>query len=177
MNRFYILLWLKWFIRVSFCSILIALFISSAVTIYIFFKTSPDSLDGNVLKALFDIERFWFALSFNFAFLFVLFRSIKYIFNKKLDGYEYKLYNCSMQNIDVIGYGDLIKVWRKWFFMLIWFSAVEMVIVTIIFYLFGIDELFSWFNIYVLYSFVMIAGYFSFILLPSRCKRVRIVRC
>lgn len=80
--------------------------------------------------------------------------------------------------VEVLGYGNIVQVWRKWFLGLIWLViSITTVAIFIATYVFNQDSLFDWFNIYLLYGFILIGGFFSFILLGSRCKNVRIVRC
>ncbi|WP_457749734.1 hypothetical protein [Sulfurimonas sp.] len=143
-------------------------------------------LDHEIQMALLAIFKFWFVLSWNFALLMILFRSLKYVFNTCIGGYEFHLLTCpqedkkdeTRQRITNIAYGDLLKVWRKWFMLLIWIVAAQMIVALIIMKLFSsYENIFDWFNIYVLYIFILIAGYFSFIALSIQCKKVRIAKC
>lgn len=111
MSNFYFLLWLRWVIRVFLCSFGWALIIALSLTTLIYFNQNMPTLNDEVIKALFNIGYFWFRIVWIFTLLVALFRSVKYIFNKNIEGYELKLSDCkSTQNIEVIGYGDLIKV-------------------------------------------------------------------
>ncbi len=171
MSRFYFFLWIKWAVRVSTCSIIIASILSLFITLYMYISQSTPNLNIDVINALWQIFYFWFPLTLSMALLLALFRSIKYIFNVPIQGYELKLNSCDgKQQIEVIGYGDLVKVWRRWFMLMIWLVGVQMVIAVVI----GISE---WFDIYFLFLFILLAGYLSFVLLAGRCKRVRIVKC
>jgi len=141
-------------------------------------------LEVAIKRALLTVFGFWFFLSWNFSLLIILFRSVKYIFNRCIHGYELKLLGCpSKENkeqgvISEIGYGDLVKVWRKWFMLMIWIVAAQMIVVVIMMKLLsGYENVFDWFNIYVLYIFILVAGYFSLIILSMKCKKVRIVKC
>ncbi|MEA3229212.1 MAG: hypothetical protein U9P38_09100 [Campylobacterota bacterium] len=176
MSKFYLLLWLKWVIRVSLCSFIIATAISFIITLYIYVNLGMPILDTKVLYALFDVGVFWFRIIWSFSLLIALFRSVKYIFNNPTNSYEFKLLDCKEnKNIEVIGYGDLVKVWRRWFMLLIWLVVVQMIITTFLLYiLLYSKDVFIWFNIYWLFISILIAGYFSFILLSNRCKQVKI---
>jgi hypothetical protein len=156
--------------------------VSFFITIFIYLKQGIPHIDAEVLNALFLVFKFWFILLWNITFLFALFRSIKYIFNRCFNGYKLILLTCPKKSksevIELIGYGDLVKVWRKWFMLLIWLVGAQIVIALIFTLTFtSYDGLFDWFNIYILFSFVIFAGYFSFIILTSRCKRVKIKKC
>ncbi|MBA1432080.1 MAG: hypothetical protein FAF04_00455 [Epsilonproteobacteria bacterium] len=186
MQKFYFELWLAWALRVIFCSLVLAVFFALLTTAVLYLKQGMVSLNAEVQAALFDLFSFWFFLSLNIAVLIALFRSVKYLFNHPHAGYMLRLKKCSKDKseeekeayIEFIGYGDLIKVWRKWFMLLIWIVGSLMILALVITYLFTpYKALFDWFNVYVLYAFILAGGYLSFIFMPARCKSMRIVKC
>jgi len=180
MNSFYLFLWLRWSIRVSLCSVLMAFILSFFISLYIYINSSNiKSFDMEILNALVEVFWFWFSILWTLTLLLALFRSIKYIFNTCIKGYELKLLTCeSKEIIEVIGYGDLVKVWRRWFMLLIWLVASLMIFSLILTYIFSeYTSIFEWFNIFWLYAFVILSGYFSFILMIAKCKRVELKKC
>lgn len=179
MNKFYLLLWLRWAARVSLCSISFATVLSVFITFIIYINLGMPILSSEVLGALLEIVKFWFPITWSLTLLLALFRSIKYIFNTCTGGYALRLYGCDEnQALEYIGYGDLVSVWRKWFMLIIWMSAVQMVLALVFTYaLSDFDGVFAWFNIYWLFGFILFSGYFSFMLLTNRCKRVKIKQC
>lgn len=179
MSSFYFHLWLRWSLRVTLCSISLASLFSILITIFIYLRSSTTSLDAKVFNALFDVFWFWFILLWSLSLLIALFRSIKYIFNTCIQGYELKLLTCNTKEIiEVIGYGDLVKVWRKWFMLLIWLVASMMIVSVVLTYIFSeYSSIFEWFNIFWLYAFVIVSGYFSFVIMIAKCKRVEIKKC
>ena len=169
MSKFYLFLWLRWSLRVTLCSVFLASILSFVITLFIYMSNSNITYDAKVFSALIEVFLFWLYISWSLTLLIALFRSIKYIFNTCIQGYELKLLTCkSNEVIDVIGYGDLVKVWRRWFMLLIWLVA-SMIIISLIFT--------YTFNIFWLYAFVILSGYISFILMIAKCKRVEIVKC
>lgn len=170
MKRFYFTLWLFWVFRVIVESLLAATLLSFVITAVLYAKQGFITIEKEVLEALLELFKFWFMISMNVAVLFSLFRSVKYIFNRCFSGYSFKLLSCpnKQEFVEVIGYGDLVKFWRKWFMLLIWLSAAFMIIDFI---------LFNYYNIYVLYGAILLSGYFSFIFIGVRCKQIRIVKC
>ena len=182
MNKFYVNVWFWWALRVSLNSIALAFVLAGFVTFFIYVNRDMPELNAEVIKALSLVFKFWFMIIWNFTLLLVLFRSIKYIFNKCRSGYKFELLSCekesSVEVLDEIGYGDLVQVWRRWFMLLIWLTGSLMVIALAFTLLFtSYSSLFEWFSIYVLFGFVLVAGFFSFIILGSRCKRVRVSKC
>ena len=184
MQKFYFELWLYWALRVVLCSVFLAAVFAFLITVVLYIKQGMPSLSGDVQGALLELFRFWFFLALNVAVLLALFRSVKYLFNRCHAGYMLKLKKCSQEKnveeayLEFIGYGDLVKVWRKWFMLLIWIVGSFMVLALVITYLFTpYEALFDWFNIYILYAFILAGGYFSFIFMAARCKSMRIVKC
>ena len=179
MSKFYLLLWLNWVLRVTFYSTLLACGFSFFITLGLYFTQAMPSLSEEVLHALLDLFTFWFAIVWNFTLLVALFGSLKSVFNHPHAGYELKLLSCKRDEIlEYIGYKDLIKVWRKWFMLLIWLVGSFMIVALAFTYLFtSFKGVFEWFNIYWLFGFVLVAGFFSFVMLGSRCKRARIQKC
>jgi hypothetical protein len=137
------------------------------------------TLTPEVLQALESLFKFWFPIFWSFTLLVALFRSLKYIFNNPHAGYELKLLNPKSDEIlEEIGYGDLIKVWRKWFMLIIWLVGFLMILSLTYTYMFSsFSGVFEWFNIYWLFGFVLVCGYFSFMLLGTRCKKIKLRKC
>ncbi len=179
MARFYLLLWLNWAVRLTLCSILLACGLSFVITLSLYISQGAVPLHGEVLSALFDLFAFWFALMWSVTLLIALFRGLKFIFNRCYAGYMLKLLACTEpEYVQNIGYGDLVRVWRRWLMLLIWLVGAEMVVALIFANFFtSYGALFEWFSIYWLFTFILVGGFFSFILLGSRCKKVQIIAC
>lgn len=172
MSKFYFFIWLRWSARLATCSVLLAYFFALLITLYSYISSGSPSIDTEVFNALRNVLEFWFPIVFSFTLLLALFRSLKYIFNICINGYKIQLLTCNGNEvIEVIGYGDLVKVWRRWFMLNIWLVGAQMIVAVII------TQNYEWFDIYYLSAFILISGYFSFILLGSRCKKVKVVAC
>ena len=181
-SKFYLYIWAWWALRLTLQSITSALAIALSITLYLYISQGMAPFTPELQEALLEITKFWFSILWNFTLLLVLFRTLKGIFNNCQNNYKLQLLTCPKEGvsevIDVIGYGDIVKVWRKWFMLIIWLVGAQMIIALIVSYLFSSYEaIFDWFNIYFLYAFILLAGYFSFIILSVKCKRVEIVKC
>lgn len=179
MSKFYFSLWLQWALRVTVSSVLSAVFFSGVITLFLYIRQGSAQLSAEVMEALLQVFLFWFPLIWSISLLVALFRSLKYIFNRCIGGYELKLLECNKRDvIDVIGYGDLVKVWRRWFMLMIWFTGVQMILASGVVYIFDThSSIFDWFSIYILYLFILLSGYVSLILLGGRCKKVKVQKC
>jgi len=181
-SRFYLRVWFFWALRLTFCSLGLALLLATFITLFIYINEGMVPLEDEVIDALWSLERFWFMIMWSFTILVALFRSLKYIFGVCYQGYKFELLSCPHEGrvevIQKIAYGDLIRVWRKWFMLLIWLVGAMMIFALSATYLFSEEgALFAWFDIYTLFISLLIAGYFSFIFISSRCKKVRLKRC
>jgi hypothetical protein len=149
------------------------------VVLFIYLNQSMPSLSNEILDALFDVFKFWFPILWSLTLLLSLFRSLKFIYNRCICGYELKLYTCDLKEIiETVGYDDLVKVWRKWLMLMIWLVGSLMILSLAYTYLFtSYSGVFEWFNIYWLFGFILISGFFSFIFMAARCNRVKVVKC
>ncbi|MDF1884275.1 hypothetical protein JHD49_10010 [Sulfurimonas sp. SAG-AH-194-C21] len=182
MSKFYLYLWLVWALRLTFTSVVSALILASIVSAYLYVSQGMAPITQELKTALFDITKFWFLILWSLTLLLFLFRTLKGIFNSCFNNYKLQLLTCPNEGvsavIEEVGYGDLVKVWRKWFMLIIWLVGAQMIVALIFTYLFSsYDAVFDRFNIYVLYAFILSAGYFSFMILSVRCKRVKLVKC
>jgi len=179
MTKFYLFLWLRWCLRIFACSVILATLASVLITAYVYINQNLPALNKEVVEALFEVFKFWFPITWSLTLLLALFRSLKYIFNSCLNGYKLELLTCKEDEvIEVIGYGDLLKVWRRWFMLIIWLVGTQMVVALMFTNVFtSFNSVFDWFDIYFLFAFVLVSGYLSFILLAGRCKRVKVSSC
>ncbi|MBN2815511.1 MAG: hypothetical protein JXQ67_02425 [Campylobacterales bacterium] len=154
--------------------------LSLGITLYSYFSQGAIGLEFDVYVALGEVFLFWFALLVNFILPIALFFSVKVLFNNCVEGTSLKLLACVKEEnyIESIGYGNLIKVWRKWLLLIVWGSATFVLASFIIHYLLsGFSVSFSFFSIYLLYFFIALSGFFAIVFLASFCKQVRLKRC
>ena len=180
MGKFYFWLWLGWVVRVIVCSVASGAVLAALVTAVLYLTKGSASFDAKVLLALEQIFLFWFAVLFNLTLLFALFRSAKYLFNRCYNGYMFAMMVCPKEQtyLEAVGYGDIVKFWRKWLMVLVWIVASFVLLSWVVSLLFiGYGEFFNYFNVWWLYGYILIGGYFSFLLIGLRCKSVKVKRC
>lgn len=180
MKKFYLELWLHWVVRVILCSVTSAGVIAALITFVLYFNKGMPSLSDDVMQALENIYLFWFMIVLNLTVLFALFRSAKYLFNRCYGGYQFAMLSCPKETtyLEVVGYGDIVKFWRKWLMLLVWIVASFVLlswIGSLLFIEYG--KFFSYFTVWWLYGYILLAGFFSFMLIGSRCKQVKVRRC
>ena len=179
MGRFYLRLWLAWVVRVSVESVAVAGVVTLVVVLFFYVHKGLAPIDAQVQEALWQLFVFWFWIVWSVTFLLSLFRSVKYFFGRCYNGYLLRLLSCDLkESIESIGYGDLLKVWRRWFMLLIWIVSVFVLVGSAIGrFLFFKESLFAWFGLGWLYLFVMGSGFFAIVLSISLCKRIKVERC
>jgi len=182
MSKFYLYLWMRWAVHLTLSSLSLAFFLSFCISLYLYISQGMPPITIELKEALFAITKFWFLILWSLTLLLSLFRTLKGVFNTCYNNYKLQLLTCPNEGktvvIEEVGYGDLLKVWRKWFILIIWLVGTQMIIALIIAYIFNATTaIFDWFNIYVLYTFILLAGYLSFMIIAARCKRVKLVKC
>ncbi len=178
MGRFYFSLWVRWVVYVTSRSIMVAAVAALLVAGYLYIQKGSPSLDLEVKRALWNIFVFWFAIFWSASLVFFVFRSVKLLFNDCKNGYLFRLYSCEKgeEYIEPVGYGDLPRVWRRWLLLLVWNVAAEIILSGFVLKLMG-KNILDYLDIYLLYAFIMIAGYNGIVFFQTFCKRVRIERC
>jgi hypothetical protein len=181
MRKFWFLLWFDWVVFVTFSSLFFAGFIDSITVLVIYVLKNMPNLSTTTLSALGDIWMFWFGIIWSGTLLLSIFLSIKRFFNKCFDGYKLQLLTCAVKNeevIDIVLLGDIVKVWRKWFMVLIWGVATQILLVSVVRYLLGLGmDFWEWFSVGYLYLFILFAALSSLPLMVARCKRIRLSKC
>jgi hypothetical protein len=178
-SKFFFFLWLRWAIRVTIGSLLFAGLFTFFAILFIYVMQEMPELNEQIYKALGDIFKFYFPIIWSVLLLITLFRELKNIFNRCINGYKLELLRCKTQEVVMgIGYRDLLRVWRKWLMFNVWLIAVFVIFVQVAITLFvGSKSLFSWFDIYTLFGAILLSGYLSLFIMSSKCKNIKISRC
>lgn len=176
MRKFWFYIWSRWVLFLTLESVAVAAVLALVVTFVTYYLKGAVKLDTEVTKALFELFRFWFALLWSVTLLISNFRSLKILFNRCHNGYVFKLFTCKGDEIiENIGYGDLVKVFRKWLMAMIWFVAALLVVTFFINSFVFHKE--GWYTIYLLYVYILLSGGLNIALIGYRCKRVKVMRC
>ena len=105
-----------------------------------------------------------------------LFRGLKHLFNHCYEGYVLKLFTCNGEElIETIGYGNITPLFRKWMMSMIWSISTLMIFSFIVSYF--LLNSYNWYNIYVMYIFILISGGITLPLMGYRCKGVKLQEC
>lgn len=174
-KSFYFKLYLFWLNWVTLRTLVLSMVLSvlSALTVYIFKGFAP--LNKDTLSALNEIGWLSFPIAFSLSFILVLLLVFKALFSKKIDGYNFVLYNCKQEKIDSPLVSDVIMLWRKWLFITVWMILLFLVLfIGSSKLLFDIFPPLSWFNAYILYVLVAVFGGITFVFVVKKCNKVGI---
>ncbi len=180
MNRFFLLLWIFWLAYVVFWSFVLGSLLATVITLFLYIRSGMPEFTDAVVYALLDVGHFLFMITYNIALLIVLFLSIKQLFKRCFDRWRLELIGCLEYKtvLSDIGYGDLIHIWRRWMMYLVWFSAFFMIVNLIFSKVFGeFHSVFEWFDIYHLYSYIAIGGFFALRQITINSKYVKVKSC
>lgn len=176
MRKFYLSLWLYWAFWVGFYAVAAAALLALLATAATYLVQGAASLTPQRCSALADIAWFWFAVSFNAGLLLGLIAGIHKLFSRCFFGWNYRLLDCQGEESENMPMKLWLKLWRKWFFALIWVVAVEIMVAALAGMAVGIG-LKAWFSVYWLYVFVFFAGLPLLVVMPLRCKMVKVAPC
>lgn len=170
----YLQLYLFWLLWVSIVSSVLAVFLSVLSSLLLYISKGFQSLNEEVLMALFDIAVFSFPIAFSLSFILALLLVFKALFRHDFKDFKIELYNCSHETLDKPLLSEVVHLWRKWLFLTFWFIIIFLVIV------FGISKLIfnelplSYINGLSIYLLVVSLGGVVFVVGISRCKKIGI---
>ncbi len=178
MIRSLFFIWLRWAAWVTLFSFVAAIVLSSGATLYFYIAKGTVELNSDIINALFDIGVFWFAIFWSITLPVSTFFGMKQLFKECKNGYRLQLFTCNNEPLEIVRYENLLTMWRKWLFLIIWGVAIQLIVIVVFLYLLGIDEaLMEWFNIYYLYAFVMLSSWATLSIMLKKCKLIELRRC
>ena len=124
-DRFWFYIRLRWSAFVILFSVVTGLVLTAVILVITLFNTGIGALDQTNISALLEIASFWFKLSWVLSFLLALMLSFKTLFNRPFAGKELLLLECKSKEpfIPVI-LVDVIPIWRKFLFWMVWILLV-----------------------------------------------------
>lgn len=135
-------------------------------------------LEPQTREALQTIWLFWLGIGYGIGMVGAVVGALRFVCKRCLGGYRAVPLNCQGEILDEVGAGDYFKIWRKWFFALIWVNAAQAVVVIVVHkLLFGGPVWMGWFNPLWLTPMVMVSGLAALGILMKRCTKVRIEPC
>lgn len=169
MNNFWWKLRLRWLGFILWFSFVLGLGLTLVVTLITIISTGV-SFSAEGFKALYILVSFWFKLSWILGFLIALIFSFKTLFNKELAGKELFLIECeSKEPFDPVILADVIPIWRKFLFWMVW---ILLVVALILLGLFNMDKAF--FGGLTLFILILLLGMVILKPLLLSIKNVRI---
>jgi hypothetical protein len=134
-DPFWFYLRLRWLAFVIAFSLVLGFLLTVVILLVTLFNTGIESFDKSNIMALFEVASFWFILSWVLSFLVALIFSFKTLFNKTIAGKQLLLLECKSKEpfIPVI-LADVIPIWRKFLFWMVWILVLVALILLGIFH-------------------------------------------
>jgi len=170
----YLQLYTFWLLWISIVSSLVAIVLSVLSSLLLYISKGFQSLNEEVLMALFDVAVFSFPIAFSLSFILSLLLVFKALFKHEFKDFKVELYNCSNEVLDSPLLSDVTHLWRKWLFLTFWFIVLFLVVVL------GFNKLvfnalpLEYLNGLTIYLMVVSLGGIVFILGIKRCKKIGI---
>jgi len=178
MNRFFLLVWGRWIIAFLLIALIAAIGFATAVTFISYAIKGFAALDAKTWEALKTIWFFWLGIGYGVGIVSGLVFGLRFICKRCIAGYRFQPLNCQGERIESIELKRYFKIWRKWFFIIIWADAAQAVVLIAVHKLiFGGDIWIGWFNPLGLTPMILLSGLISFPLLARRCSMIRIEPC
>lgn len=153
--------------------------LSAAVTLGTYLYKGAPAVDTEVGNALMDVAAFWFPVCWSLALLIAFFFSVRLLFGYCIGGYRLTLLACDgEEEIERPGAFETARVWRKWFFVIIWTVAAQVIVFAALHRILVPEAgMMAWFSIGWLYAFMLLAALGTLPLMGARCNMVRVRRC
>lgn len=104
-----------------------------------------------------------------------LLSALRVIFYYCTSGFMLGILACGKEELSLL---KQLALWRRWLFVMIWIVGLFGVMGAVFLKLFIDDSsFFEHFTLLNLYGALIIAGYFSFILMAAKCKKIELRRC
>ena len=170
----YLQLYLFWLLWVSIVSSVSAIFLSVVSSLLLYISKGFQTLNKEVLMALYDVAVFSFPIAFSLSFILALLLVFKALFKHEFKDFKVELYNCSYEVLHKPLVSDVMQLWRKWLFLTFWFIVIFLVIVLGVYKLIFNELPLAYLNGLTVYLMVISLGGAVFVLGLTKCKKVGI---
>lgn len=178
MNRFYLILGVRWIISFIFIGVTVSTVFATLMSIGTYAYKGFAPLDAQTWSALQTIWLFWLGIGYGIGMIAALVLALGTLLYRCIEGQRLLLLNCKEERIESLELKPYFKLWRKWFFTIIWINAAQAVILIVIHkLLFGGAVWISWFNPWIVTPMIIFSGLLALPIMIRRSKRVRIEPC
>ena len=154
MTKFWFYIRLYWLVTVILYSIGIGLFLTTIIVLVTLLKTGGMALSMQSVDAIWAIASFWFTIAWVLGFLLAIILSFKTLFNKPIAEYYLEMLGCDEEILAPIILTDVMPLWRKFLFWMIWLLLIVVLIMLGVFNR-GFDSI-SGINLFI---YILILGF------------------
>ncbi|MDD5717927.1 MAG: hypothetical protein PHW64_09050 [Sulfuricurvum sp.] len=178
MSRFYLILEVRWLLVFVLIALITAVGFATVTSGIIYGVKGFAPLDPQTRDALRIIWFFWLDIGYGVGIITALLVSLGQVFYRCIAGYRLSLINCKEERIEALALRPYFKVWRKWFFTLIWVNAAQAVVLIAIHkLLYGGGVWIGWFNPWGITPMILLSGAAALVIVVRSGKRLRVEPC
>ncbi|MGD9971293.1 MAG: hypothetical protein AB7S65_12695 [Sulfuricurvum sp.] len=178
MSRFVFSLWGRWLILFVLLAVALAGGWATVATLVSYAIKGAVALDAQTIEALKTIWLFWLEIGYGVGMIGGLVGALGLTYRRCIAGFTVVPLNCKGEILERLPLKGYLRLWRKWFFTLIWVNAAQIILLTMIHkMLFGGTLWLGWFTPLWLTPLIAIAALPTFWIWFSRCKRIRLEPC
>lgn len=178
MSRVERLLVLRWIVTFGVIAITIAVGFATAVSVITYLYKGLPSLNPKTWSALGTIWNFWLWIGYGVGMIGAVVISLKNILYRCIEGSEAVLLNCKGDEVEQFEWKPYFKLWRQWFFALIWLNAAQAIILIALHKLIVGGALwFGWFSGVGMGIMMSVSGALAVVITIRRSSRVRVRLC
>jgi len=177
--RFIFQVWTAWILIFALIATGMAVGFASLATFIIYsLKGFAPLSQPEVREAIYTIWLFWLSVGYGIGVISALGMGLYFVFDRCIGGRTITLLNCKGEMVEGPRSKHYFKVWRKWFFAMIWLDAFEALILMGVHQLiFGGGLWMGWFQPLWMVPMMLVSGFFAMVLMLSRCKSLKVDVC
>lgn len=169
---------LRWAVAFILIAITGAVGFATFVSAVTFMVKGFPPLNAHTLEALGMIWRFWLGIGYGVGMIGAMAFALKFLFGPCMAGYRLRPLNCRGEVAEPLRAKGYFKIWRKWFFALIWVNAAEAIILMSVHALtVGGGIWLGWFSPVWFSVMILFAGCGAVAIMLRRLERIKAEPC
>ncbi|MDD2782163.1 hypothetical protein [Sulfuricurvum sp.] len=178
MSKFYLTLWVRWATAFILIATVSAVGAATLVTFVVYALKGFAELNHERMQALQTIWLFWLSVGYGLGLIIALVGALKSILYRCVEQRKLVLVNCKEETIFSFEVKPYLKLWRKWFFAIIWINAAQAIIFIVAHkVIWGGSVWLGWFNPWSVTLMILFSGIIALVMMIRRSSRLRIEAC
>jgi hypothetical protein len=169
---------MRWTVVFAAIALIAAAGFATAVTAVSYALKGFPPIGDQTWDALKTIWGFWAGIGYGIGMIAALTGALRSVLARCIGGYRIVVVNCQGERLESLGAKPYFKIWRRWFFGVIWINAAQVIILIAGHKLiFGGTLWMGWYTPWWLTPMIIVSALFALPVLLYRCKNTRIEPC